>query len=177
MHDTCSWISTIKETKHDIVVFCQYFGCTRTTGILAAACVYIYIYIIYNEVYYKLCVHACNYTVTLSWARYTNSNKPFRDTFRGLLKLPEIFPQVTAWILNVHKSLSPFSCTPWQMIDVVLVLDGQLPQPKEDIVYETAEQFGATLFHSKVSPSVLTLVRFIWLGGMKGIKSVIHTRV
>ena len=136
-------ISVIKETKHVLtVVFCQYFGTTCTSGILAAACVYI----LYNIA----CVD-----------KLSTSVEPSSCIVKGSLKSPIMLPQVTERILNVQERLSPSSCTPSQMTDVELVLDGQFPQPIEDISYETAEQFGFISIHSKVRPSMLMLVRLI----------------
>ena len=51
---------------------------------------------------------------------------------------------------------------------VEFVLTGHIPQPEASILYELAEQFGATFVQLKISPSELTVVRFTSLGAGNG---------
>ena len=70
--------------------------------------------------------------------------------------------------LKVHERTSPVNGILEQTTVVEFVLTGHIPQSEASILYELAEQFGATFVQLKVSPSEPTVVRFTSLGAGNG---------
>lgn len=86
----------------------------------------------------------------------------------GLLRVPAILSQTIVWTLSSHLCILDVSCTSRHVAVVKAVFGGHSPQLSEEMLYDIAEQFGATPLQLKVSPSEVILVRRTSLGGGNG---------
>ena len=76
--------------------------------------------------------------------------------------------QTIVWTLNSQVCALDVSCTSRHVAVVKVVFIGHSPQLAEDMLYNIAEQFVATLLQLKSSPSEVILVRLTSSGGESG---------